>query len=80
MKIQAVGGCCKKATLNYQNAVEAAKMCGIVEEVEHISDMNEIMKLGVMSTPGLVINGKVLTTGRVLSVKQIIDFINNAKA
>jgi small redox-active disulfide protein 2 len=79
MKIQALGGCCKKSTLNYQNTVEAAKSCGIQEEVEHISDMNEILKLGVMATPGLVINGKVVSMGRLLSTKQIIELIEKVK-
>lgn len=77
MKILALGGCCKKSTLNYQNAVEAAKLCGVVEEVEHITDMNEILKLGVMSTPGLVIDGQVVSTGRLLKVEQITKLIQN---
>lgn len=79
MKIQALGGCCKKSTANYENAVEAAKLCGITDEVEHVSDMNEIMKLGVMATPGLVINGKVVSSGRLLTTKQIVDLIEKAK-
>jgi len=79
MKIQALGGCCKKSTMNYQNAVEAAKLCNISEEVDHVSDMNEIMKLGVMSTPGLVIDGKVVSTGRLLTVKQMVDLFEKSK-
>lgn len=79
MKIQALGGCCKKSTLNYQNAVEAAKLCEIQEDVEHVSDMNEITKLGVMATPGLVINGKVVSSGRLLTTKQIIELIEKAR-
>ncbi|WP_025725500.1 thioredoxin family protein [Acholeplasma granularum] len=77
MKIQALGGCCKKSTANYENAVEAAKICGITEVVEQVSDMNEIMKHGVLSTPGLVINGKVVSSGRVLKTEQIVEFIKN---
>lgn len=79
MKIQALGGCCQKSALNYQHAVEAAQACGLKEAVEHVTDMNEIMKLGVMATPGLVINGKVVASGRLLSTKQIIEFINQVK-
>lgn len=79
MKILALGGCCKKSTLNYQNAVEAAKLCGVVEEVEHITDMNEILKLGVMSTPGLVIDGQVVSTGRLLKVDQITKLIETVQ-
>lgn len=79
MKILALGGCCKKSTLNYQNAVEAAKLCGVTEKVEHITDMNEILKLGVMSTPGLVIDGQVVSTGRLLNVAQITKLIKNVR-
>ncbi len=79
MKIQALGGCCKKSALNYQNAVEAAKLCEIQEDVEQVSDMNEIMKLGVMATPGLAINGKVVSSGRLLTTKQIIELIEKSR-
>ncbi|ABX81372.1 thioredoxin family protein [Acholeplasma laidlawii] len=80
MKIQALGGCCKKSMQNYQNTMDAAKECGIEESVEQISDTNEILKLGVMATPGLVIDGKVVSSGKLLSVGQIVELINKHKA
>lgn len=80
MKIQALGGCCKKSMQNYQNIMDAAKECGIEESVEQISDTNEILKLGVMATPGLVIDGKVVSSGKLLSVGQIAELINKHKA
>lgn len=79
MKIQALGGCCKKSMQNYQNTMDAAKKCGIEESVEQISDTNEILKLGVMATPGLVIDGKVVSSGKLLSVGQIVELINKHK-
>lgn len=78
MKIQALGGCCKNSTLNYENAVKAAKICKVEDEVENIKDMKEILKLGVMKTPGLVIDGKVVSSGRVLSVDKIVELINKS--
>ena len=75
MKIQALGGCCQKSTANYEAIVEAVKELGLNVEVEHITDFNEIMKLGVMSTPGLVIDGKILAVGRSLNVKQAKELI-----
>lgn len=50
------------------------KNCGIEPPV-NISDTMEIMKYGVMSTPALVIDGKVVATGRMLSVEQIEELI-----
>lgn len=44
-------------------------------KVELIADMNEILNLGVMSTPGLVIDNKVVATGKVLTVEQIVKLI-----
>lgn len=77
MKIITLGNCCKKSQQNHQNAVEAAKKCGIAEPVENIGDMGEIMKYGVMSTPALVIDGKVVAMGRMLSVEQIEKLIKD---
>ncbi len=69
MEIKALGGCCSRSTQNYLNIVEAAKQMGINEEVEQVSNTNEIMKYGVMSTPGMVIDGKAVSSGRLLSVE-----------
>jgi len=78
MNIKALGGCCSRSTANYENAVLAVKELGLDVVVEHVSDVDEIMKLGVMATPGLVIDGKVVSYGRPLSVSQVKDFIRKA--
>lgn len=78
MNIKALGGCCSRSTANYENAVQAVKELELNVVVEHISDFDEIMKLGVMATPGLVIDGKVVAYGRPLTVSQIKDFIKKA--
>jgi len=44
-------------------------------EVEQVSDTNEIMNYGVMATPGMVINGKAVSSGRMLSVEDAIALI-----
>lgn len=75
MKIITLGNCCKKSQQNHLNAVEAAKNCGIVDPVENIGDLSKIMQYGVMSSPALVIDGKVLSYGRMLSVEQIEKLI-----
>lgn len=75
MKIVTLGNCCKKSKLNHINAVQAAKNCGIAQPVENVGDMSEIVSYGVMSTPALVIDGKVVSTGRLLTVEQIEKLI-----
>lgn len=77
MKIITLGNCCKKSKQNHENAVIAARNCGVDEPVVNIGDTFEIMKYGVMSTPSLVIDGKVVAMGRLLSVDQIEKLIKD---
>lgn len=76
MKIITLGNCCKKSKVNHENATVAARNCGVDQPV-NLGDMQEIMKYGVMSTPALVIDEKVVATGRVLSVEQIEKLIKD---
>ena len=79
MKLITLGYCCKKSKQNHENTVIAAKNCG-VEPPVNISDTMEIMKYGVMSTPAVVIDGKVVAMGRMLSVEQIETLIKGKMA
>ncbi len=67
MKIQVLGtGCakCKQLTANTEKAVAEL---GIQATVEKVEDVREIMKFKVMSTPALVVEGVVKSTGKVLT-------------
>lgn len=77
MQIVTFGYCCKKSKQNHENAVTAASNCG-VEQPVNISDYAEMMKYGVLSTPALAIDGKVVATGRLLSVEQIEALIRQS--
>lgn len=75
MKILVLGtGCakCKELTANAQKAVRELDMDATVEKVE---DLREIMKFNVLSTPALVVDGTVRSTGRVLSPAAIKDLL-----
>ena len=64
------GGCCKCE--NLLGAVkEAVAEKGIEAEIEYITDMVKIMEYGIMSTPALMINNKVVSMGRVLKAKEV---------
>ncbi|HAQ56881.1 MAG TPA: hypothetical protein DCR44_05740 [Acholeplasmatales bacterium] len=79
MIIQALGGCCKKSQTNYENAVKAAAAAGLFTTVEHVTDMEQIMNLGVLATPGIAIDGKVMASGRVSTVAQILEMIEKRR-
>ena len=74
MKIEILGtGCAKCKTLE-ENAKKAVAQAGIFAQVEKVEDIVKIMNYGVMSTPGLVINGEVKSTGKVLNSEEIKAF------
>ena len=64
------GGCCKCE--NLLGAVkEAVAEKEIEAEIEYITDMAKIMEYGIMSTPALMIENKVVSMGRVLKAKEV---------
>jgi len=75
MDIKVLGACCKKSTETFENAKLAVVEMGLNVEVENIGDIVEISKYGVMSTPALVIDGKVVSYGKLLKAKDIIKII-----
>lgn len=77
MEIKVLGtGCAKCKTLE-KSTIEAVSQSGIDATVTKVEDFIEIMKLGVMTTPALVIDGEVLVKGRVPSVAEISQLIIN---
>jgi len=64
-RIQILGTGCPKCKKLAANAEAAVKDLGIEYEIEKITDINQMMKLGVMMTPALVVDGHVKTIGKV---------------
>jgi small redox-active disulfide protein 2 len=75
MVIKILGiGCskCEKLEKNLKLALEELNMDA---NIEVIGDLKEIVSYGVMTTPTLVINDKIVSTGKVLSVKEIKKYL-----
>ena len=70
-KIKILGTGCKKCQQLTENAESAAKNLGIDYELEKVTDLNEIVKFGVMITPAIVIDDQVKASGKVLSPDDI---------
>ncbi len=80
LRIQVLGSGCANCHKVEALTKQAAAQLGIEAQVEMVTDMKEIMRLGVMSTPGLVINGQVVSTGRVPALSQIATMITTVLA
>ena len=76
MKIQILGTGCPKCKTLIENAEEAVRDAGVDCTIEKVSDINEILKFGVMMTPALAVDGDVKTVGKVLSPKEIQAFLS----
>lgn len=70
-KIQILGTGCPKCKKLAENAEAAAKELAIEYQLEKITEINEIMKFGVMVTPALAIDGQVKVVGKVTEASDI---------
>ena len=70
-KVQILGTGCPKCKKLAENALAAANDSGIECEIEKVTEINEIMKFGVMLTPALAIDGQVKVVGKVPSPDEI---------
>lgn len=74
-RIKVLGsGCAKCATLE-KNVKEALDELGQEMSIEHITDFTEIESYGIMSTPALVIDEKVVSFGKVLTIEEVKNII-----
>ena len=69
MKIKVLGACCKRSLETFENTKAAAAALGLDVTVESIGDNAEIARYGVMSTPAVVVDEKVICYGRFLKQK-----------
>ncbi|GFO54703.1 redox-active disulfide protein 2 [Geomonas sp. Red276] len=75
MKIEILGTGCAKCKTLYENAKKAVAESGVDAEVVKVEDIPSIMKYGVMSTPAIVIDGKVRSSGQVATVVEIMGML-----
>lgn len=75
MKIEILGTGCSKCKALEEATKKAVAQIGGFHEVKKVEDMMEIMNYGVMSTPGLVVDGQVKSVGKLLSVDEIVALL-----
>jgi small redox-active disulfide protein 2 len=75
VKIEVLGSGCANCRRLETLAHEAVAKLGIEADVQHVTDIKEIMARGLMATPGLAIDGKVVLAGRVPSAAEVEGLI-----
>jgi small redox-active disulfide protein 2 len=75
-RIEVLGPGCHNCEMLEKNAREAVMMAGVEAEISHVTDMREIAAYGVLRTPGLVIDGKVVSAGRIPSAGDIAAWLS----
>lgn len=74
-KLQILGTGCPKCKKLAEIAEQAADELGIEYEIEKITQINDIMKFGVMMTPALAVDGEVMLAGKIPSVEELKQMI-----
>jgi len=75
MDIKIIGSGCPDCDRLHANTLAALKELGIDADVQKIGDLIEIVKLGVMSAPSLMVDGKLIVAGKIASQKEIVKLL-----
>ena len=77
--VKILGSGCSKCNQLEEATTEALKELGMEVEVDHITDFSEIAAYGVMSTPALVVDGKVVSYGKVLKKNELVKILQKVR-
>ncbi len=79
MKIQILGTGCAKCKKLAETAETAAKELGLDYELVKVTEIGDILDFGIMATPGLAVDGKVLSAGKVPTVEQVKKLLQETR-
>jgi small redox-active disulfide protein 2 len=77
VRIQVLGAGCTQCTRLYQEIIETIASMEIEADVEHVTDIREIARYGILATPALLVNGELRCAGRVPTRKRIEGWLRN---
>jgi small redox-active disulfide protein 2 len=80
MQIKVLGGGCENCHNLEKNARAAAEQLGVEATFELTGDRTEYARYGLLYTPGLVVNGKLVSAGRVPDVAEVVSLLATALA
>ncbi len=80
MKIQIYGPGCMNCKTLEQRARRAVEELGVAADFEKVTDLMQIAESGILRTPGLAIDGQIVSQGRVNSVEEIKTLLQKSAA
>ena len=80
MKIQIYGPGCMNCKTLEQRARRAVEELGVAADFEKVTDLMQIAESGILRTPGLAIDGQIVSQGRVSSVEEIKTLLQKSAA
>ena len=77
MKIQIAGPGCPNCQNTERNVIDACAALDLAADISHVTNIADILDLGVMRTPAVVIDGEVVISGRVPTVSELKNMLVN---
>lgn len=75
MDVKILGSGCEDCSRLYDNTVAALEELGLEVQVQKVGDLMDIVRLGVLSAPSLMVDGKLLVSGKVAGKKEILKLL-----
>ena len=80
LNIKVLGSGCPNCNRLEKHARDAVAQLGVEATIEKVSDLDEYLKYGVLATPALVVNEKLVVSGRVPAASQIVSLVSGVLA
>ena len=79
MKIQVAGPGCPRCIETEKNVREACSQLNLAADISHVFDMKEFTKLGVLFTPAVIVDGKIVASGKLPTVEELKKVLSAMK-
>ena len=79
MKIQVAGPGCPRCQETEKNIREACSQLNLAADISHVFDMKEFAKLGVLFTPAVIVDGKIVISGKLPTVEELKKYLSAMK-
>lgn len=71
MKIQVAGPGCPRCQMTEKNVCNACAELNLPADISHVTDRKQIQELGVWTTPAVIVDGKIVVSGKIPSVEEL---------